>query len=73
MALTAGHVASIVALIGGILILLVPRLLNYIAAIRLDQAQWDLPFRILRNIASASLERRMSRPLCGSRLNILHV
>lgn len=33
--LTAGHVAPIVALIAGILILIMPRLLNYIVAIYL--------------------------------------
>ena len=35
MVLTAGHIAPIVALIGGILILIMPRLLNYIVAIYL--------------------------------------
>ena len=35
MTLTAGHIAPIVALIAGILILIVPRLLNYIVAIYL--------------------------------------
>jgi hypothetical protein len=32
MALTAGHIAPIVALIAGILILIMPRLLNYVIA-----------------------------------------
>ena len=35
MALTAGHIAPLVALIAGILILIIPRLLNYIVAIYL--------------------------------------
>ena len=35
MTLTAAHIAPIVALIAGILILLVPRLLNFIVAIYL--------------------------------------
>ena len=35
MALTVDHMAPIVALIAGILILLVPRLLNYVVAIYL--------------------------------------
>ena len=35
MVITANHVAPIVALIAGILILMVPRLLNYIVAIYL--------------------------------------
>ena len=35
MHLTAAHIAPIVALIAGILILIVPRLLNYIVAIYL--------------------------------------
>jgi hypothetical protein len=35
MVLTAGHIAPIVALIAGILILIIPRLLNYIVAIYL--------------------------------------
>jgi Protein of unknown function (DUF3096) len=35
MHLTAAHVAPLVALIAGILILIVPRLLNYIVAIYL--------------------------------------
>ena len=35
MALTTGHLAPIVALIAGILILIVPRLLNYIVAVYL--------------------------------------
>ena len=35
MALTAGHIAPIIALIAGILILIIPRLLNYIVAIYL--------------------------------------
>ena len=32
MALTASHIAPLVALIAGILILIIPRLLNYIVA-----------------------------------------
>ena len=35
MALTTAHIAPLVALIAGILILIVPRLLNYIVAIYL--------------------------------------
>jgi Protein of unknown function (DUF3096) len=35
MALTAGHIAPLVALIAGILILIMPSLLNYIVAIYL--------------------------------------
>jgi hypothetical protein len=35
MVFTVGHIAPIVALIAGILILIVPRLLNYIVAIYL--------------------------------------
>ncbi len=35
MVITADHIAPIVALVAGILILLVPRLLNYIVAIYL--------------------------------------
>lgn len=35
MTLTVGHIAPLVALIAGILILIVPRLLNYIVAIYL--------------------------------------
>ena len=35
MVLTASHIAPIVALIAGILILIIPRLLNYIVAIYL--------------------------------------
>ena len=35
MAFTAGHIAPIIALIAGILILIIPRLLNYIVAIYL--------------------------------------
>ena len=35
MVLTAGHIAPIVALIAGILILIIPRLLNFIVAIYL--------------------------------------
>jgi hypothetical protein len=35
MHLTAAHISPIVALIAGILILLVPRLLNYVVAIYL--------------------------------------
>lgn len=35
MVITANHIAPIVALIAGILILIVPRLLNYIVAIYL--------------------------------------
>ena len=35
MALTASHIAPLVALIGGILILIMPSLLNYIGAIYL--------------------------------------
>jgi len=35
MILTAGHIAPIVALIAGILILIIPRLLNYIVAVYL--------------------------------------
>ena len=35
MALTAGHIAPILALVAGILILIIPRLLNYIVAIYL--------------------------------------
>jgi hypothetical protein len=35
MILTAGHITPLVALIAGILILVVPRLLNYIVAIYL--------------------------------------
>ena len=35
MSITIGHLAPVVALIAGILILLVPRLLNYIVAIYL--------------------------------------
>jgi hypothetical protein len=35
MLLTAAHISPIVALIAGILILLVPRLLNYVVAIYL--------------------------------------
>ena len=35
MVLTAGHIAPIVALLAGILILIMPRLLNYIVAIYL--------------------------------------
>jgi len=35
MILTAGHITPIVALIAGILILIMPRLLNYIVAIYL--------------------------------------
>lgn len=35
MVLTAGHLAPIVSLIGGILILIMPRLLSYIVAIYL--------------------------------------
>jgi hypothetical protein len=35
MVLTAGHIAPILALIAGILILIIPRLLNYIVAIYL--------------------------------------
>lgn len=35
MVLTAAHIAPIVALIAGILILIIPRLLNYIVAIYL--------------------------------------
>ena len=32
MVLTAGHIAPLVALVAGILILIMPRLLNYIVA-----------------------------------------
>jgi hypothetical protein len=35
MSISIGHIAPVVALIAGILILLVPRLLNYIVAIYL--------------------------------------
>ena len=35
MTLTAGHITPLVALIAGILILITPRLLNYIVAIYL--------------------------------------
>ena len=35
MSVSIGHIAPVVALIAGILILLVPRLLNYIVAIYL--------------------------------------
>ena len=35
MALTAAHIAPLIALIAGILILIMPRLLNYIVAIYL--------------------------------------
>jgi len=35
MVLTASHIAPLVALIAGILILIIPRLLNYIIAIYL--------------------------------------
>jgi hypothetical protein len=35
MVLTTGHIAPLVALIAGILILMMPRLLNYIVAIYL--------------------------------------
>jgi hypothetical protein len=35
MVLTTGHIAPILALIAGILILIIPRLLNYIVAIYL--------------------------------------
>jgi Protein of unknown function (DUF3096) len=35
MVLTAGHIAPLVALVAGILILIMPRLLNYIVAIYL--------------------------------------
>jgi hypothetical protein len=35
MALTVGHITPLVSLIAGILILIVPRLLNYIVAIYL--------------------------------------
>jgi hypothetical protein len=35
MVVTAGHITPIVALIAGILILMMPRLLNYIVAIYL--------------------------------------
>jgi hypothetical protein len=35
MTITAAHISPLVALIGGILILLMPRLLNYIVAIYL--------------------------------------
>ena len=35
MSITIGHLAPVVALIAGILILLMPRLLNYIVAIYL--------------------------------------
>ncbi len=35
MALTAGHIAPILAVIAGILILIIPRLLNYIVAVYL--------------------------------------
>ncbi len=35
MVLTASHIAPLVALIAGILILIIPRLLNYIVAIYL--------------------------------------
>lgn len=35
MVLTVGHIGPLVALIAGILILLVPRLLNYIVALYL--------------------------------------
>ena len=47
MALTAAHTAPLVALIAGILILIMPGLLNYIVAIYLivlDRAQRHLPF-----------------------------
>ena len=47
MVITAAHITPLVALIAGILILLMPRLLNLIVAIyliicRLDGAQWHL-------------------------------
>ena len=35
MVLTAGHVTPLVALVAGVLILIMPRLLNYIVAIYL--------------------------------------
>ena len=35
MTITAGHVSPLIALIAGILILIMPRLLNYIVAIYL--------------------------------------
>ncbi|MCC6778789.1 MAG: DUF3096 domain-containing protein [Hyphomicrobiales bacterium] len=35
MTITAAHISPLVALIGGILILLMPRLLNYIVAVYL--------------------------------------
>jgi len=35
MVLTTGHIAPLVALIAGILILIIPRLLNYVVAIYL--------------------------------------
>ena len=35
MTLTANHIAPIVALVAGVLILIVPRLLNFIVAIHL--------------------------------------
>ena len=35
MHLTSGHVAPLVALIAGVLILIIPRLLNYIVALYL--------------------------------------
>jgi hypothetical protein len=35
MTITAGHIAPLVALIAGVLILIAPRLLNYVVAIYL--------------------------------------
>ena len=60
MTITAAHVPAIVALIAGILILLMPRLLNFIVAIYLIFVGL-VGLGVLKMFHSLALESRVSR------------
>ncbi len=60
MTITAAHVPAIVALIAGILILLMPRLLNFIVAIYLIFVGFGRS-RHTQDVSPVELERRVSQ------------
>jgi len=69
--LTSAHIQPLAALVGGVLILLVPRLLNYIVAILFDPGRAHGPRPALSLIGPFERPgcRAMSSVLCPQRTN----
>ncbi len=60
MTITAAHISPIVALIAGVLILIMPRFLNFIVAIYLDRCRVGRPRRV-QDVEVLARESRLSR------------